>query len=89
MDFSIYIENIIDKMRNVGYYTEIDEKELKIQLDKYLKEEYNKKIEVAGFKYDLSVNNGEPQSIDEVKKALAEIKTEMITLIRELSRTKL
>ena len=89
MDFSIYIESIMDKMKNVGFYSEIEEKELKNQLEKYLKEEYNKKIEIAGFKYDLSVSNGNPHSVDQVKAALAEIKTEMITLIRELSRTKL
>lgn len=89
MDFSIYIESIVDKMKKAGFYSEVEEKELKKQIERYLKEEYNKRVEVAGFKYDLSISNGQPQSMEDVKTALAEIKTEMISLIRELSRTDL
>lgn len=59
------------------------------KLENYLKKEYNKRIEIAGFKYDLSVINNEPQSVDEIHKALADVKSEMIGVIRELSRVKL
>lgn len=89
MDFGIYIESIMDKMKTANFYSEIEQKVLRDKLENYLKKEYNKRIEIAGFKYDLSVINNEPQSVDEIHKALADVKSEMIGVIRELSRVKL
>lgn len=89
MDFSIYIESIIDKMQSAGFYSEIEEDDLRHQIELYLKREYNKRVELAAFEYDLSQASGKPQSVEEVKSTLAGIKSEIISIIRDLSKTKL
>lgn len=89
MDFSVYIESIIQKMKDANYYTEVKEDKLKAELELYLTKEYNKRVEKAAFEYDIAKAKGQPQDIDFVKERLSEIKIEIISLIRELSKTKL
>lgn len=79
----------MDKMRNAGFYSEIEEYELIDQIETYLKTEYNKRVELAAFEYDMSIASNKPHTADEVTSKMASIKSEMITIIRELSKTKL
>ena len=89
MDFSIYIDSIIEKLRTANYYSEIEESDLRWQMEEYLRKEYNKRVEIAAFKYDMAQANKDPQTMDEVKLTLAGIKSEIISLVRELSKSKL
>ena len=79
----------MDKLKTANFYSEIEEDDLRYQLEEYLRTEYNKRVEVAAFEYDMAEANKNPQSMDEVKLKLAGIKNEIISIVRELSKTKL
>jgi len=87
MDFSIYVENIISKLEDDGYYSEISKEELKHTIHNHLKKEYKKKVDEAAFDCDILEAQGKPQEMEEIKETFAEIKNDMITIVRELART--
>ena len=89
MDFTIYVETIISKLEDAGYYSEIDVEELKDSIEEYLTVEYNKKIEIASFDYDMSRSKGSPQDLELLQERFSIIKSEMVSIVREISRTEL
>lgn len=89
MDFSHYVDDIIEKLKYSECYFEIDEKRIKKSINKYLCKIYREKVELAAFDYDMSEAQGELQDIDELKDTFVNIKNEMVSLVRELSKTDL
>lgn len=89
MDFSIYIDSIIDKLKEANFYSEINEDELRYRISEHLRQEYNSRVEVAAFEFDVAEVGDNPQSVEEVKQKMSGIKNEIITIVRELAKTKL
>lgn len=87
MDFSIYVETILSNLQDSGMYSELDSYDIKIIIEKHLKQEYNKKVEAAAFEYDISIAKGSVQKEEQLRKKFADIKSEMIGIVRELSKT--
>jgi len=89
MDFSIYVENILSKLEDDGYYSEISKEELRHTIHNHLKIEYKKKVDEAAFDYDILEAQGQPQEREDLIDTFSEIKNDMITIVRELARTSL
>jgi len=89
MDFNLYVENIMEKLKDSGCYFEISEDEVREAIGKHLDKEYKYKIEMASFDYDIAESKGEEQDINHLKTVFTDIKSEMISVIREISRTDL
>lgn len=89
MDFEPYVENIIDKLKDSGCYFETSEEEAKMSIHKYLKKEYQHKIDMAAFDYEILESKGKSQNSEELEEVFLDIKNEMISIIRNLAKTKL
>lgn len=89
MDFAPYVENIIDKLKDDGCYFEMSEADLRKSIHQYLKKEYRAKIDMAAFDYEIAEANHDSKSNEELENIFIDIKNEMITIIRELAKTKL
>lgn len=79
----------MDKLKDSGCYFEVSEAEARNAIEKYLNKEYRYKIEIASFDYDIAESKGKEQDADHLKTVFTDIKSEMISVIREISRTNL
>jgi len=87
MDLDIYVEAIMLKLEDAKYYSELSEDELKQSIDKYLTNEYNDRIALLQLEVDLENARGTIKDADFYRSKLTSIKSYIISLTRELSKS--
>ena len=87
MDLSIYVDAVMQKLKDAKFYSEMEEQEVKKSIEMYLVNEYNDKVELLQLEADMENSRGKIRDIDYYKSKLTEIKSYIITLTRELSKT--
>lgn len=86
MDLSIYVDAIMQKLMQANYYSEIEERELKSRIEKYLLNEYNDRISLLQLQIDLENAQGKIKDMDFYRSKLTDIKSYMVTLTREVGK---
>ena len=86
MDLSIYVDAIVQKMKDVGFYSEIEEKELRFIIEKYLRNEYNDRVALLNLEIDLNNQRGDIKDREYYRSKITDIKSHIITLTRELGK---
>jgi hypothetical protein len=86
MDLKIYVDNVMYKLEDANYYSEIEKIELRFVIEKHLREEYNDRIALLNLEVDMETAKGTLKDNDYYRSKLNEIKSYMITLTRELSQ---
>lgn len=86
MDLSVYVEAIMQKLDQSNYYSEIEESELKYNIQTYLMNEYNEKVALLQLEIDAENSQGRTKDTEFYRKKLTDIKSHMIFLTREVGK---
>ena len=88
MDLSIYIDMIMKELQQSNYYTELDDRKLENIITQYLYDEYDRAIEELQFEADIKHSKNTVEENQYYKSRLVDIKSKMISLVREISKSK-
>ena len=88
MDLSIYVDAIMQKLKDDKVYSEIEEKELQRIIEDHLTNEYKDRVALLQLEMDLEDSKGNIRDVDYYRSKLTEIKSYIISLTRELYKSK-
>lgn len=89
MELRIYVDAVMQKLKDANYYTELKEYELRPIVEQYLRSEYNDRVALLNLEIDMTNARGEALDPEFYRSKLTDITSYIITLTRELGRVSL
>lgn len=86
MNFKIYVDSIIQKMQDAGYYSEMGENTLRLILEQHLINEYNNRVAALNLQVDVDKAKGSLTNTDWYKSQVLKIKRHIVYTTKELEK---
>lgn len=86
MDLSIYVDAVMQKLKQANMYCEMEEIEVRNTIEQYFVSEYNDRVAVLQLQLDMDNAKGKMVDRDYYRQKMTEIKSYMLTLTREVGK---